>query len=472
MRYSFARDLFLKILALIYLAAFVSFWVQADGLIGSQGILPIKSFLELVSRQWGEMRYAALPTLCWINSSDAFLHFLCGAGVFLSIVLIFGIAPAPILFFLWLLYLSLVNAGQDFMEFQWDSLLLEAGFLAIFLAPLRLKPKFWDDSPPSRIALWLFRWLLFRLIFSSGFVKLASGDPVWRNLTALTYHYETQPLPTWIGWLVHQWPTSFQKFSCGFVFVSELGIPFLLFGPRPFRIFSAGMLIFFQILILLTGNYCFFNLLTLALCFLVMEDSSQPESPGGRSLAWPSWAAAPVFALILLISGNQMMRLVGFRVRWPKPVSAVLLSVSAFRTVNSYGLFAVMTTSRPEIIVEGSKDGMRWETYEFKWKPGDLKRAPQFVIPHQPRLDWQMWFAALGNYHRNPWFMNFLTQLLEGSPPVLKLLKNNPFPDVPPRYIRATVYDYHFTNRATLRREGTWWRRTPRGLYCPVLRQR
>ena len=190
-------------------------------------------------------------------------------------------------------------------------------------------------------------------MFSSGLVKLASGDPAWRDLTALTYHYETQPLPTWIGWFVHRLPAGFQQFSCGFMFATELGIPFLLFGPRPFRIFSASVLIFFQVLILLTGNYCFFNLLAIALCLLAMEDSTRPES-----------------------------------------VSAVLRSVSGFRTVNSYGLFAVMTTSRPEIVVEGSKDGMRWEAYEFKWKPGDLKRPPQFVIPHQPRLDWQMWFAA------------------------------------------------------------------------------
>ena len=472
-----SREFFLRILGAINLAAFVSFWIQVDGLIGSNGILPVKDFLELVSRQVGFVRYWELPTLCWLNSSDAFLHFLCGAGAFLSIVLIFGIAPAPVLFFLWVLHLSLVNVGQDFLEFQWDNLLLEVGFLAIFLAPLRLRPRLTDESPPPKLTLWFFGWLLFRLMFSSGLVKFTSGDPTWRSLTALQYHYETQPLPTWIGWYAHQLPAWFQKFSCGVMFAIEGVVPFFIFGPRPFRLFASSVLIGFQILILLTGNYCFFNLLTIALCLLLIDDDAWPlsfrakraEGTNQGSRAWPSWAVAPVMILILLVSANQMTRLLGIKIRWPEPVPAVIRTASAFRSVNGYGLFAVMTTSRPEIIVEGSNDGITWRGYEFKWKPGDVSDAPRFNLPHQPRLDWQMWFAALGSYRQNPWFINFLKRLLEGSPPVLKLLEKNPFPDFPPRYVRAIVYDYRFTDLLTLRARGEWWRRSYKGLYCPVI---
>ena len=471
------RETFLRILGFIYLAAFISFWVQVEGLIGSKGILPLPNFLEFVRQQTGPERFWALPTLCWLNSSDTFLHILCAAGTFLSLALILGVAPAPILFLLWVLYLSLVTAGQDFMEFQWDNLLLETGFLAIFLAPLRLRPRLFDSTSPSKMVLWLLRWLLFRLMFSSGFVKLASGDSAWRNLTALTFHYETQPLPTWVGWYAHQLPVWFQKFSCAVMFGMELGVPFLIFMPRRLRILGSWLLISFQVLILLTGNYCFFNLLTIALCLLLLDDRAWPFSMFGKkaedsvrkSWAWPRWVTLPIFALILFVSGNQMLRLLGFRIRWPEPLPSVLRTADVFRSINHYGLFAIMTTSRPEIIVEGSRDGVTWQAYEFKWKPGDWERAPEFNLPHQPRLDWQMWFAALGSYRQNPWFMNFLVQLLEGSPPVLKLLEKNPFQDTPPRYVRAVLYDYHFTDLATMRDRGPWWRRSEKGYYAPVV---
>jgi hypothetical protein len=233
-----------------------------------------------------------------------------------------------------------------------------------------------------------------------------------------------------------------------------------------------------------TGNYCFFNWLTIALCVLLSDDAALrrilPDKLRGppvprRSawLRWRAWLIAPVAAAILLVTIVQQTRVSRIRVRWPAPVFRAYMhtfqSIAPFRSVNTYGLFAVMTTSRPEIIVEGSNDGLTWLPYEFKYKPGDLTHRPRFVAPHQPRLDWQMWFAALGNYQGNPWFMNFCVRLLQGQTEVLALLKTNPFPDAPPRYIRAMMYDYHFTDLATLRSEGTWWRRDSMRPYCPIL---
>ena len=469
----------MRVLGVTYLIAFLSFGVQILGLIGKNGILPLQDLLQAASAQLGPERYWAFPTLFWFNASDRVLQFLPVAGAVLSMALIGGFAQVPALFLLWLFYLSLVTSGQDFMAFQWDNLLLETGFLAIFLAPLGILPASDRNSSPPKFTVWLCRWLLFRLMFSSGVVKLASGDETWRALTALNFHYETQPLPTQLAWYFHQAPAWFQKFSVLVTFLVELGFPFLIFGPRLVRLFACGALVSFQLLIALTGNYCFFNLLAIALCLFLIEDADWPGRGCGQAAEipvadsrgmrrWPIWVIAPIAGLILMVSGMQMVRLFRVRVNWFPPFVGLYQVVAPFRTVNSYGLFAVMTTARSEIVIEGSKDGVAWLAYEFKWKPGDLKRRPRFVAPHQPRLDWQMWFAVLGNYRENPWFMNFLVRLLEGSTDVLSLMKSNPFPESPPRFIRAVVYDYHFTDPATRRSHGTWWRREKRGLYCPV----
>jgi lipase maturation factor 1 len=476
------RWLFLRGLALIYLVAFVSLWVQIEGLLGSWGILPIADFLAAVRQQTGPERYWLLPTLFWLNTSDAFLQGLCGLGVVLAVLLMIGILPGPLLCVLWLFYLSLITAGQEFLGFQWDNLLLEAGFLAIFFTPWQLWSRLRQEAPPSRIILWLFYWLLFRLMFSSGLVKLLSGDLAWRGLTALNYHYETQPLPTWTSWYIHQLPVLFQKASVVYMFVVELLAPFLIFAPRRWRLLGCALLVSLQLLIIATGNYGFFNWLSLLLCLLLLDDTffrrwwperwrsqlgveqAHPRftSPLGR---YRSYAGLVLALLIVMITGLQMARLV-----WPlpRPARQLLSWAAPFRTFNNYGLFAVMTTSRPEIIIEGSNDGETWQAYEFKWKPGDIGYRPRFVAPHQPRLDWQMWFAALSNYQNNPWLVNFMVRLLEGSPPVLALLKENPFPDAPPHYIRAVVYNYHFTRYGTREESGAWWQRELKGLYIPV----
>ena len=470
-----SRWLFLRGLGCIYLIAFLSLWVQIHGLVGSNGILPAGQYLEAVRQQIGTEGYYLVPTLFWLNPSDAFLHFLCAGGVLLSLVLIAGFVPSFALVGLWAFYLSLVTVGQVFLSFQWDVLLLEAGFLAIFFAPLQLRDTFIRSSQPSTTFLWLLRWLLFRLMFASGFVKLAS-DEVWRNLTALTFHYETQPLPTWFGWYAHQLPEWFHKASTIGMFAAELVVPFLIFAPRHLRTVGCIGLIVLQILIILTGNYCFFNLLTIVLCLLLIDDAMWktllPKRfiPTIHTIEKPprqyrrigiAVAAVLLFLLSSIRFGGQLFREAQLPdVAWIAP----------FRSVNTYGLFADMTESRPEIIVEGSNDRITWKTYQFRWKPGDLTVPPKWVAPHQPRLDWQMWFAALqGSYQNTPWFLNFMGALLQGKSEVLQLFAENPFPDSPPRYVRATLYDYRFTDLTTKRSEGTWWSREWKRIYCPAI---
>jgi len=487
--YRLGRWIFLRALGIIYLIAFWSLWMQVTGLIGSHGILPVNQTISQAQLQFdihnvGADRYRAFPTLCWFNRSDAFLNLQCATGVAAALLLIVGIAPSPCLFLLWLIYLSLSTVGLAFLNFQWDTLLLETGFLAIFLAPLQLRPRWpWNESPPSRLIVWLFRWLLFRLMFESGCVKLFSGDPTWRNLTALSYHYETQPLPTWIGWYAFQLPLWFQKISAMLVFVTELVVPFLVLMPRRLRQWAAWPLVILQVLILLTGNYCFFNLLTMALCLLLFDDAAfrklipgkwrvlftsgalQPKLMRKR---WPHQVVVPVACVAVMMTAMGLFGSLRIRFPWPSPMVVAYEWLVPFRTFNNYGLFAVMTTSRREIVVEGSHDGIHWLPYEFKYKPGNLKRRPAFVEPYQPRLDWQMWFAALSGFQQNPWFANFVRRLLEGSPPVLALLGKNPFPEKPPRYIRAVVYDYKFTNFKTRAKTGDWWQRKRVGLYLPI----
>jgi hypothetical protein len=320
-------------------------------------------------------------------------------------------------------------------------------------------------------------------MFSSAAVKLGSGDPTWRSLTALRYHYETQPLPTGIGWVFHQLPASFHTVSCVFLLFVELVVAFLVFLPRRGKQLAFAFLVPLQILIALTGNYAFFNLLAVALCILLIDDaaflrlSSRAQrgiSPSIRgdstTRSWPRAFLVPFAAVILLSSTIQLALTVRRSAQGlPRAALTVIQWIEPFRSVNRYGLFAIMTTRRPEIIVEGSENGRTWKPYEFPWKPGDVRRRPGFVAPHQPRLDWQMWFAALQTCEENPWFLNFLARLLQGEPAVLRLLERNPFPAGPPRFVRAMLYDYRFTDRAARRSTGAWWRRDLLGLYCPVV---
>jgi len=479
--YLLASALFLRLLALCYLVAFLSLWVQVDGLIGPRGILPAGRYLDWVRSQTGPERFWLVPTLAWLSPGPGMLHALCGGGALASLLVLLGFAPSLGLALAWGFYLSLSSVSQVFLNYQWDALLLEAGLLAIFFSPPAWRLRFSVSSPPSTAALLLLRWLLFRLVFSSGFVKLGSGDATWRGLTALRVHYETQPLPTGIGWAFHQLPPSFHTVSCVVLFFVELLIPFLVFAPRRAKHLAFGLLVTLQILIAATGNYAFFNLLAVALSLLLIDDAAFPARWGGRASPpaekpsaarrrWPAGVVLPVAAVLFLASFLQLALTLRRSIEgWPNGATRFLQSLAPLRSVNRYGLFAVMTTSRPEIVVEGSDDGRTWRAYEFHWKPGEPARRPRFVAPHQPRLDWQMWFAALGSCEENPWLVNFLVRLLQGEPSVRGLLAKDPFDGRPPRYVRALLYDYRFTDSQTRRRTGAWWRREVKGLYCPVL---
>ncbi len=323
---------------------------------------------------------------------------------------------------------------------------------------------------------WLFRWLVFRLYFLSGAVKLMSGDPTWRNLSALSFHWHTQPLPTVVAWYADKLPAGFQHFATAATLVIEVGMPLLIFFPRRMRMFGAWWLILLQVLIFITGNYTFFNLLTLALTLFLFDDQALARfvpvlhrdriAEGAEDRRAP-YIASAVGILVMVLSLSHLVET--FNGRLPAVLNAPLRYAAPLQIVNTYGLFAVMTTERIEIILEGSADGQTWKPYEFKYKPGDVNRAPAWVAPYQPRLDWQMWFAALSNYQTNPWFVSLTLRLLEGSPDVEALLGNNPFPNQPPRYIRAMAYEYTFTDSATRRRTGAWWKREPRGLYLPAV---
>jgi predicted DCC family thiol-disulfide oxidoreductase YuxK len=475
-KYSCARRWFLCGLGLIFLIAFVSLWVQIDGLVGSNGVTPVRELLPAARAQLGDRALWILPTLCWLNSNDAFLHFLCGGGVVLSLLLIFGIAPAISLVALVVFYLSLTIAGQTFLSFQWDMLLIETAFLAIFLAPWRLWWTKASEPPVSRAAIFLLKLLLFKLMIMSGVVKLTSGDDCWWDLTALDYHYWSQPLPTVFGWWADQHPEWFKKFSVAFCLIVEIIVPIFIWAPRRLRLLACGLLIFLQFMIAATGNYNFFNLLTIALCLLLIDDSVAGTSRrGGRgqrsALSLPDrlsiYAAAAVIVLTLPLNTRLIYNAFKPKAEWSRFLGSVYARAESLRIVNGYGLFRVMTKDRKEIVIEGSADGLEWKSYEFKWKPGEVNRAPGWCQPHQPRLDWQMWFAALGSYPQNPWFVQTVIALLHGKPQVVALFAKNPFPDAPPRYIRASFYRYRFTNSEEHQQTGGWWKRQELGEYLP-----
>lgn len=481
-----SRWLFLRGLGIVYFVAFCSYWSQVDGLIGSQGILPIAPFLDAVRQNYGAERYWLLPTLAWLNASDASLHVLCAGGALLSLLLIAGVAQRVVLALLWIDYLSLAVAGQTFLNFQWDALLLEAGLVAILFAPRwQFLPRPSREQPPSLVSVWLVRWLAFRIMFLSGLVKLTFDDPTWWKWQALDFHYFTQPIPTWTSWWMHAMPHWWGVASMTFMWWAELVAPFGIFMPwRRARRIAFWSIVGLQILIMATGNYGFFNLLTIVLCIPIVNDGFWPRwlrkrftfADATRSRSWRRHCraalVAPLATVIVLVTTMELVESFNHAIAWPTPLSWLRERVAPFRSINGYGLFRVMTTTRREIVIEGSDDGSTWKAYEFKYKPGDPNSRPTFCAPHMPRLDWQMWFAALGDYRENPWFMNFMARLMENSKPVTALLKTNPFPDRPPRYVRALFYDYRFTTPNDRRETGAWWKRELLGLYCPILQRR
>lgn len=464
--YTVAVWLFVRGVGLTAVVAFCSLLVQLPGLYGPQGILPI-------GRHVAELRGAGVgwhqaPSVFWLDARPTTVWAVAGLGLVAGLLVTLDVAVVAALVAVSVCYLSFATVGQQFLSYQWDVLLLEATVVAVLLAAL---------VPPSPVAVALVWFLVFRFLFTSGLVKLSSGDQAWRGLTALTYHFQTQPLPTRAAWWAHQLPRPVLRTATLAALAGELGLPFFVFSPWPVRGVAVAGMVGLQVIIQVTGNYGFFNLLSLVLLVPLVPDGVwravlgtlgglAPTAPTGPSGGVVTWAVGVAAGLLLLANLIRLASQLGVS---PRPVRWVLRSITPFRVVNPYGLFAIMTTRRPEITVEGSNDGEHWQAYSFRWKPSALDRAPRFNSPHQPRLDWQMWFAALGGPWDNPWFTRFLQRLLEGSAPVLRLLADNPFADRPPRYVRATLADYRFTDWATRRREGRWWQADERGLYHPAV---
>lgn len=458
-------------LGLCYLSAFWSFGVQVRGLIGKDGLLPAAQYLDAAAHQLGAARFLDLPTLAWFSASDAALVGFCAAGALASLGLILDLAAGPCALLCWALYLSLCTVGSQFMGYQWDALLLEAGLIAVFLAPWSFGRK--RRAETSRGALLLMRLLLFKLMLESGLVKLLGGDPTWRGLTALTYHYWTQPLPTPLAWWANQLPLAVQKLSCGLMFAVELGAPWLLLGPRRVRALGAAAVAALMLLIALTGNYGFFNLLAAVLCLAALDDSLPflarlaPKGGGRAPSPWRRRALAAFAAVWLAVGALQWTLQRGIVPPGAAAWNLLLGATEPFRSVSSYGLFTVMTTERDEIVLEVSTDGHEWREWPFRWRPGDPRRAPPFVAPHMPRLDWQMWFAALGA--PSPWMNNLIFRILQGSPAVEGLLGPSPLGGARPVYARAMTWTYRFASSAERRATGAWWVRARKGLYFPVV---
>jgi predicted DCC family thiol-disulfide oxidoreductase YuxK len=465
-RYDLISSLFLRLFGLIYLSAFVSFGVQAEGLIGSHGILPLAEFVDAVAGTVGPERFFVMPMVFWWNASDFAIQAVCWAGAALSLLLIFNLLPSLSLFLLYALYLSLLYGGQVFMTYQWDTFLLEAGFLALLLS--------FATAP----GIWLLRWLLFRFMFMSGVVKLLSGDPNWWNLSALSYHFLTQPLPTPVAWYAAHLSPRLLQIATGGAFFVELILPFLIFCPRRLRFLSAFGILLLQSCILITGNYNWFNFQTMLLCLALFDDAALQKVSPKRLIELLSahvrkntprrTTTIIVGAIGPLIVFCSLVRM-DARFGGDPPVAALAVDglIEPLHIVSGYGLFAVMTTQRDEIVIEGSEDGVQWREYEFWYKPGDVARRPSWSVLHQPRLDWQMWFAALEDPKRLPWFWRFAQRLLQNEPTVTALLERNPFPDKAPVYLRAQFYDYSY---AGSEEKGVWWDRRLIGRYFPAAR--
>jgi predicted DCC family thiol-disulfide oxidoreductase YuxK len=451
--------IFLRLLGLIFFAAFFSFGTQALALIGSQGIVSVSNFMDMVSSQVGAIKYWFIPMVFWLDGSDTFIQGVCWGGAALSLLFTCNIFPRISLFCMYILYLSLCYAGQIFMTFQWDLFLLETSVVAFYLI-----------GTTRQTGILLTRWLLFRFIFAGGLVKIYSYDPTWRSLTALSYYFNTAPLPTPLAWYAHHLPAAFLKVSTFSALFIEIVMPFLIFFPRKLRFIAGFAILFMQTLITLTGNYNFFNLLTMSLCLTLFDDQAMRWLLPKRFMAWlqPRVVSKPPTRRVAVFANTVAIFLIfvsvaQFHERFSGPltlsISIVTHSIDPLRIVNGYGPFAVMTTERMEIIFEGSADGIYWAEYGFKYKPGDVNRRPPWNIPHQPRVDWQMWFAALGTINQNPWMLSFIHGLLLNSPAIVGLLEYNPFPDKPPLYVRGLFYRYRFTTPEEKAKTGAWWER-------------
>ena len=458
------RWLFLRALGLIFLSAFHALVFQARGLIGERGILPAGDYLhELALALPGIRHLWYAPTLLWIDASDHALMLLVAIGILASILLVLNVAPRIAVAVCTLCFMSCVAALQDFSSYQSDGMLLEAGFIAIFLAPRGLRPKLGAGDPPSRASLFLLQWEWFRIYFESGVVKLASGDPHWRNLTAMDRYYENGPLPAWPGWYVQQlMPHWYHAATALLTLVVELLVVWALFLPRRFRLACFAIVTALQMGIIATANYAFLNYLVLVLGVLLLDDEAfewlfrraAPPPVVPVRPPWRTWVERVALGWVLVATLAPLPGTLGLT-----PLLLPARALEPFRIANTYGLFANMTEARYEIEFQGSRDGLTWRTYRFRYKPQDPMERPGIFAPYQPRFEWNLWFASLEPWRQSPWVVIAQERLLEGSPPVLALFRENPFPEGTPTQVRTVLWQYWFTDPATKRRTGAWWRR-------------
>jgi len=483
-----ARWLFLRALAAIYFSAFFSLVFQIKGLIGPQGILPAGPYLQAVAQtlgHWERLWYA--PTILWFSSGTGMLTALCWAGMIASVLLFFNLYPRGMLVICFVCFLSFIAAAQDFSSYQSDGMLLEAGFISLFLAPPGLRPGLGRSHPASRASHFLLQWEWFRIYFESGMAKILSGDPEWRNFTAMDEYYQNGPLPTWIGWYVQHLPHWFHASTVAATLVMELGIVWMFLLPRRWRIVCFFIVTPWEIGVILTANYTFLNYLVLALGVLLLDDrflrklvppkwrsvESVPiEPPPTGETFWQKFAyarntaglAVRAFMLSWVFYATLAEMLATYRLpNFP------VVALEPFRIANRYGLFAVMTRGRYEIEFQGSDDGENWKPYRFRYKPQELKEAPRIYAPYQPRFDWNLWFASLGSWREYTIVPNTVVRLLSNDKDVLQLFADNPFPQAPPREIRTVLWQYWFTSTEERRMSRQWWKRQLIGRYAPTL---
>ncbi len=483
-----ARWLFLRALALIYFSAFYSLLFQIKGLIGVHGILPAESYLRAIGQYFGRTRYWHAPSLFWFSASDPMLMTVTWIGIAACLLAFLNVWPRVTFFLCFVCFLSFVSSAGDFSGYQSDGMLLEAGFLALFFAPSGIWPGFAANRPPSNANLWLLRWEWFRIYFESGLVKELSGDRQWRNFTAMDEYYQNSPLPTWIGWYVEHLPHWFHAASVAATLVMELVLVFLLFFPRRIRLICFVIVTPWEIGVILTGNYAFLNYIVVALGFLLVDDVyllrvfpaplrriSGTEEPSAKSVVNRPIGNRLHAAVVVLSAGMFIWigyattaELVDLVVPRTLPLAPATV-LDPLRIANQYGLFAVMTRGRYEIEFQGSNDGQNWQPYLFRNKPQELDEAPRIYAPYQPRFDWNLWFASLGDWQQNDIVPITETRLLDNDPDVIALFRSDPFGTQPPRFVRAVLFQYWFTSLEEKRRTGNWWRRELLGLYAPTI---
>ena len=515
------RWIFLRALAAIYFSAFYSLLFQIKGLIGPDGILPASQYLAAVARSLGSAKYWYAPSLFWISSSSQMMMAMTWIGLIAAGLAFLNLWPRLSFFVCFVCFLSFVGASGEFSGYQSDGMLLEAGFLALFFAPRGLMPGWGANDPPSRARLWLLQWEWFRIYFESGMVKLLSGDEQWRNMTAMDEYYQNGPLPTWIGWYAEHLPHWFHAASAAGTLVMELGIVLMLFFPRKVRLICFLIVTPWEIGVILTANYTFLNYLVLALGVLLLDDRTlarlvpqrwrppvvvrTPEieteeqlsiltvtegsavaedaattAAEEAKLTRTTWrqrigrrgsAIGLALSAVMLtwIAYDTTVEMIGIPIRGVLLPMAPVAGLEPFRIANQYGLFAVMTRGRYDIEFQGSNDGENWTPYLFRNKPQLLNEPPRVYAPYQPRFDWNLWFASLGDWHQNEIVPLTEERLLENDADVVALFKGNPFGRSAPKMVRAVLWRYWFTSLEDKRQTGNWWRREYLGLYAPEM---